>query len=167
MSRFLCGISLALLLPVVSQAAPNESCPNSNPRRNAYFGDLHVHTAFSADAVGHDTVAGPDDAYRYPFDGWIMLPPLDADGHPTRRHETPRTLDFMAVTDHAEMLGEVGVCINEASVGYMSDACQAMRASVGTHPWQLVLPIVSPWPAHDGETCGDDDVHCTAERLRR
>lgn len=31
MSRVLCALSLALLLPVVGQAAPNTSCPSSNP----------------------------------------------------------------------------------------------------------------------------------------
>ena len=166
MNRVLRVASLALLLPLVGQAAPAATCPDSNPQRNAYFGDLHVHTAFSADAVGYEVTAGPDDAYRYAFEGWIMLPPLDAEGRPTRRHESERTLDFMAVTDHAEMLGEVGVCTDETSPGYTSDVCRAMRTSAGDNPMELVLQIVSPFPWHDDETCGDGDERCTAERLR-
>jgi hypothetical protein len=157
---------LAISLSAVAEAAPNASCPSSNPQRNAYFGDLHVHTAFSADSVGFDLTARPDDAYRYAFEGWIMLPPLDADGRPTRRHETPRTLDFMAVTDHAEMLGEVAVCKDEDSAGYGSEVCQAMRGSAGTRPWQMVLQIVSPFPSHDEDTCGEDGERCTRERAR-
>ena len=39
--------------------------PNANANRNAYFGDLHVHTDYSFDAYAFGTVATPYDAYRY------------------------------------------------------------------------------------------------------
>ena len=39
--------------------------PNKNALRNAYFGDLHVHTDYSFDAYAFGTVATPYDAYRY------------------------------------------------------------------------------------------------------
>jgi hypothetical protein len=158
---------LCLLAALATPAAARDNqCVGANPQRNAYFGDLHVHTALSADAVGYDITARPDDAYRYAFDRWIMLPPLDAEGRPTRRHETPRALDFMAVTDHAETLGEVGVCTNPESPGYESAICEAMRTSVGTHPWQLVMQISSPFPGRDEEACGDEHERCTLERGR-
>ena len=166
MNRIVYTLALVLILPVASHAAPGASCPEKNPQRSAYFGDLHVHTAISADAVGYDTTARPDDAYRYAFEGWIMLPPLDEEGRPTRRHESPRTLDFMAVTDHAEMMGQAGICTDAASPGYSSDICEAMRGSAGTNPWALVQQIVSPFPARDAEICGEGEERCTSERLR-
>ena len=39
--------------------------PENNANRNAYFGDLHVHTNYSFDAFAFGTVASPYDAYRF------------------------------------------------------------------------------------------------------
>lgn len=36
-----------------------------NPLREAYFGNLHVHTAWSFDANINGAIAGPDEAYRW------------------------------------------------------------------------------------------------------
>ena len=66
-----------------------------NPRRNVYFGDLHVHTSLSFDAHLFGNRFGPDEAYRF------------ASGNPLSYGigETAvlsRPLDFVALTDHAE-----------------------------------------------------------------
>jgi hypothetical protein len=76
------------------------SPPPSNPERNAYFGDLHVHTQYSFDAYSFGTTATPYDAYRYAKGAPIM--------HPSGFEIQLRTpLDFYAVTDHAMFLGVV------------------------------------------------------------
>ena len=76
------------------------SPPPPNPERNAYFGDLHVHTQYSFDAYSFGTTATPYDAYRYAQGEAIM--------HPSGFEVQLRTpLDFYAVTDHATLLGLV------------------------------------------------------------
>jgi len=83
---------------------PDQNRPLPNPDRNAYFGDLHVHTTLSFDASAFGTTATPADAYRYAQGEAIM--------HPSGFEvQLAQPLDFYAVTDHAIMLG----LINEAS----------------------------------------------------
>ena len=66
--------------------------------KRALFGDLHVHTGWSLDAFAFGVVATPDEAFRF------------AKGEPIRHalgYEIAlrESLDFIAVTDHAEYLG--------------------------------------------------------------
>jgi hypothetical protein len=78
-------------------SAQTSSDVKRNPLRDAYFGDLHLHTSFSFDAYIMGTRITPDQAYRF-----ARGDPVDYMGH---RIQRPRPLDFMAVTDHAENLG--------------------------------------------------------------
>ncbi len=81
-----------------------QSRPQANSDKNAYFGDLHVHTANSLDAYTFGTITSPADAYRYAQGGAIL--------HPSGYQiQLSRPLDFYAVTDHAYFLG----LLNEAA----------------------------------------------------
>ena len=72
--------------------------PAGGQERSAFFGDLHVHTAYSFDAFSFATRTTPDHAYRFAAGEAIR--------HPSGNEiQLDRALDFYAVTDHAAYLG--------------------------------------------------------------
>ena len=96
-----CGPSEAPEPTAPPPATPAETPPPPiavNPNRNAYFGDLHVHTMLSFDAFLFGTRRTPDDAYLFAKGGAIE----HASGF---RMQMKKPLDFLAVTDHAFYLG--------------------------------------------------------------
>ena len=113
--------------PDVVYVEPRDPCAAHSPLRQAYFGDLHVHTSLSFDAYAFDVRVTPEQAYRFAQGEEIGLPPLDAMGQGTRKIRLGRPLDFAAVTDHSEFLGEVQACITPSAQGYGSLTCQRYR----------------------------------------
>lgn len=141
---------------------PHEPCLERAPLRRALFGDLHVHTTLSSDAWNYDVEVRPSDAYAYAFGEPVRLPPKDANGRGTREVRIDRPLDFAAVTDHAEFLGELALCRDPASEVYDAEACVALRASTAPadnpHSWT----IMTPWPSRDEAVCGAQGERCAA-----
>jgi hypothetical protein len=90
------GKRFVLLLVAIS--ACTGSAFGQELARQAYFGELHMHTKWSFDAYVLSTRATPDDAYEF-----AKGKPLE---HPLgETFQLTRPLDFMAVTDHAFYLG--------------------------------------------------------------
>ena len=102
MTRALGALAVAASFFTIQVAA-------ESPVRNVYFGDLHVHTKYSTDAYRFGARTGPDEAYAYAKGGAIRHPA----GQTIRMRGAP--LDFLAVTDHAEYLG------NSAALGDSAD----------------------------------------------
>ena len=86
--------------PVQEASGPADELAAFEGPRYAYFGDLHVHTAYSMDAFQFGTLATPDDAYRF-AQGEAIKHPGGFD------MQLERPLDFYAVTDHGIFLGVV------------------------------------------------------------
>jgi hypothetical protein len=106
-------------------AAPD--CAHRDPLRRAWFGDLHIHTGYSMDARSRGMLGTPDDAYRFARGQPIGLGPFDEERRGERQVRLDKPLDFAAVTDHAEWIGEIAVCTQAGTPGYESNACQAYR----------------------------------------
>lgn len=142
-------------LPDVSATPPttpvgSKHCRNYNAQRTPYFGDLHVHTTYSLDANTQGTLTTPHDAYRFAQGEKLGLQPYDASGEPTRSAQLSRPLDFTAVTDHAELLGETEICTNPDNAGYNSPECLFYRQS----PDQAFVFFNLFGPGTDGQPNG-------------
>ncbi len=125
-----------LPLPVAAQAAPERPyrvteerapCRDYRPQKQLFWGDTHVHTAFSVDAGLQDTRNRPADAYRYARGERLGLQPYDEQGRPLRFSQLREPLDFTVVSDHAENLGMVAVCTTPGYQGYDSFTCTSFR----------------------------------------
>src|SRR5215813_8412828 len=146
----------ALVLSLVATAAEavpgawerteaRQPCASFELFRQPYFGDTHVHTSYSSDAVFAGTREDPRGAYRFAQGEAIGLPPYDAQGAPTRTAQLRRPLDFTAVTDHAEQFGEIQICLTPGLPGYDSSDCVAARDQLATEPPPLpaLLPPIA------------------------
>ena len=141
MTRF-SWLAFALLLPLAARAeAPHaetrEPCRHREALRQPFFGDTHVHTALSFDAVGQGTRNGPRDAYRFARGEAVGVQPYDDDGKPLRTIRLRRPIDFAAVTDHAELLGETRICSAPGLPGYDSIVCRISRR----WPWLAYMLV--------------------------
>ncbi len=75
--------------------------------KNAYFGDMHVHTLYSIDAYFFNGLNGPREAYRFAQGQRESLPAGETDPYTAGRSiQLDRPLDFAAVTDHSDFLGD-------------------------------------------------------------
>lgn len=148
-------------LPPVVYIEPRDPCAAHSPLRRAFFGDLHVHTGLSFDAYAFDVRVTPEEAYRFARGQEIALPPLDGKGEGTRRVRLGRALDFAAVTDHSEFLGEVQTCITPSAKGYGSATCQRYRQGGGSAISNLGFKLALDDKQRFEDVCPPDGSGCT------
>jgi len=126
------------------------------------------------DAYTMDQRSTPDSAYEFASGGTVNLPPLDANGEMTRPIRLERPLDFAAVTDHAEFIGELRMCMQPGMPAYDSKYCAGFRgvAEDGTPITGLMarsaalygrtvedhMKMVSQ--GHPATICGEGDAKC-------
>ncbi len=75
------------------------------------FGDTHLHTSYSFDAyLNKNQTADPDTAYRW-AEGMPVIHPLNR-----TRVQIGTPLDFLVVSDHAELMGVIRAMNNDTAV---------------------------------------------------
>ena len=147
--------------------AETQRCPDYRAGgKNLYWGDLHVHTAYSLDAYGYGTVASPADAYHFAKGNAIDLP----DGTAVK---LARPLDFTAVTDHAEWFDLMYVCTHPLFED--DEYCRLMNEksapATGTEVFRnYVIPTITLEKPQITPVCEDDPEKClqaTTNQWRR
>jgi len=137
------------------------------PYKRAFFGALHVHTAASYDAAAFGTTTGVDDAYRFARGETLPLRLRDDPEQfqpPLQTITTP--LDFMAVTDHAESLGEARLCYSPGSQPYGTLVCRLYRgdirlpADADMQPILRLATLAIFGKDRSTRICGDDGSLC-------
>ncbi|MFO7561200.1 MAG: DUF3604 domain-containing protein [Enhygromyxa sp.] len=141
--------------PFVEQRDP---CSDYNPLRNLYFGDLHVHTSYSFDAYINAVEVDPFAAYAFARGEAVELPD-DVGG--LRSVALERPLDFAAVTDHGEYLGEVAACKDPASPAYTTDLCVGLREGDPAVLVQWGLGLGASKPVRPKAIC--ELINCASE----
>ena len=118
----------------VFQKAPYSPYAGRSFPTRAFFGDTHLHTAVSLDAVATGCKVGPEGAYRFARGEEVV----SSSG---QRAQLSRPLDFLVVSDHAEAFG-------------------TMIEVIKGNPAMMADPKLRAW--HDSITAGGDSAIKTA-----
>ncbi|MEJ2384199.1 MAG: DUF3604 domain-containing protein [Xanthomonadales bacterium] len=105
--------------PAPMTVAEKEAAAPRYPLKEAFFGETHLHTGVSMDAFIGGNRLTPDDAYRFGKGEEVMV-----NGRP---HRIKRPLDFVAVTDHSEFMGEAYSLMNPGAPGYDDPVAKSFR----------------------------------------
>ncbi len=96
-----------------------EAAVPESPLKEAYFGETHVHTSFSMDAFIGGARITPDEAYRFAKGQDVTVHGI--------KHNIGRPLDFVAVSDHAEFIGEMYSAQVTGAKGYDNPMLAELR----------------------------------------
>ncbi len=139
--------------------APSEEgrvdCARRNPSRDVFFGDLHVHTSLSFDAWVFDVRTTPADAYRF-----AQGQPIDHPLGTPEQVQLARPLDFAAVTDHSEYLGEVNLCTTPGSDAFDAATCADYRPGGASAIFDFGTRLTSRTPRRFSDVCGATGERC-------
>ena len=145
--------------PELRYSEARQPCAVRVANKIALFGDLHIHTALSADAFPDGTRTFPADVYRFAQGEAIDIPTRA--GQTQRRLQLRRPLDFAAVTDHAETFGEGYICrVQGAYAGYDSAACQTYRAGGEKGVREFMAQNAIAKPRRKPQVCGVNNQDC-------
>lgn len=147
--------------PPFSRTEEREPCASYTAERRPHFGDMHVHTSWSFDASSQDTRNTPADAYRFAQGYPMGIQPYDENDKPTRTIQLDRPLDFTAVTDHSEFMGEMRMCTTEGLPGYWHPVCIAHR-NIPRLSFLTFATLGMAYKTRWG-LCGDNNDICFAQ----
>lgn len=144
-----------------------EVCADRNPHRNAYYGDFHVHGAYSFDARNYESTVTPEQVYAFARGESVQLGPLDAQGVGTREVSLDRPLDFLSATEHSDFLGEINICTTPGAPGNDSAICDAYRGGDPDAAFDFGVMLAQENPTRSADLCGEDGTGCESYAQER
>lgn len=157
-----------------------EPCENYQTLRQPFFGETHVHTSYSFDAYVYSVRNDPHMAYQFAKGQPVTLPgALAVSGSPqSRTTQISKPVDFTAITDHAELFGEMQICTQSSpdTPGYDSISCQQMQTEKPDPSSDVVDPTnvgtiwaLNPLARENGAGpllfCNDPGVDCDSAAI--
>jgi len=124
--------------------------------KNLYWGDLHVHTAYSLDAFAFGTLSTPAEAYAFAQGREMSM----ADGSKVKLE---RPLDFVAVTDHAEWFDLMHICTDPQQLD--NPYCNRLREDSSVEKGgflfrDYVIPTITLDQPNTTPVCKDHPKRC-------
>jgi hypothetical protein len=163
-SQYFCLLLLALTLSSSLTAGGAEQCSYYQAGvKRVYWGDLHVHTAYSLDAYAYGTLNTPREAYQFARGEEIEM----AGVGPVRLHQA---LDFAAVTDHAEWFDLMHICTDpeQSDDPYCKNIREISSIARGTEVFkEYVIPTITQEHPEATPICTKDPARCTAASLNQ
>ena len=156
MIRFVAGVlSISLVFWGSAENVSADTVCGSSSGKQVFWGDLHIHTAFSIDAYLFGNTNTPEDAYRYARGGALT-------SSTGQKYQNDRALDFAAVTDHSEYFGIMQTCTVE---NMDSPQCREFRRYAKADSVEGFLKFFLPHLLAPEKMCDAGDEICQrAER---
>ncbi len=129
--------------PTLTAKIDTDQTADYNENRNAYFGDLHIHTSWSFDAFVNNVRTTPDDAYNFG-----KGEPID---HVSgKKIQIKRPLDFMAVTDHDKYMGMLVQMLDKdhpLSQSSLAEELTSMNTEISKKSFtKIIFSSTMSWP---------------------
>jgi hypothetical protein len=128
--------------------------------RQAYFGDLHIHTGLSTDAYILGVRNTPEDVYSFAKGGVIQ----HGGGYPI---QIKRPLDFAAITDHAEYMGQARLANMDIETTRQSLASLLRRGNTAeiTKAWSVAAKPIAEYGFSPNGAAVDTKINKDAWQL--
>jgi hypothetical protein len=139
--------------PLVRYTEERSPCAHRSADRVLLWGDLHAHGSMSFDARNYGTLASHEEVLAF------------ARGEPItiaseRVVQLERPLDFVALTEHGEYLGEVAQC---TTGGSEAPLCEAYQGGDPDAAFDLGVELAAEEPVRSEEICGAGLEGCASE----
>jgi hypothetical protein len=137
---------------------PDEVVFDNN--RQAYFGDLHIHTGLSTDAYILGVRNTPEDVYSFAKGGIIQ----HGGGYPI---QIKRPLDFAAITDHSEYMGQARLANMDIETTRQSLASLLRRGNTAeiTKAWSVAAKPIAEYGFSPNGAAVDTKINKDAWQL--